>query len=921
MKKFYLTAIGKVCLFLILSLIFTSSARAQKMVTYDTTFDGWNAIVTEDISLAGTDSAAGIVFFPGIGQMTTNVADLQVNGPHYLIKNGMWDGSVTLGNGVHHPFIISLQPPTGTNPATAVYPKIQAILARYRIKRNSFYFTALSQGAWQANEFITYQATPTDHTYGNLVKAVVNLEGVEPTDNTGAYQSYGSYPTKMGTWAKHSGGRELWIEGSQDWRDLLAGQQSMADSVPGSASYFMVTYGGGAHCCWNTEYEPSTTWTMPSNSNISQLVGTPQPMNVWQWMLRQGDTTMPKYATTTSTAPTASAGSAQTVTLPTNTVNLSGTAQSSTTSTVNTTSWTQVSGPNTATIGNLVTSILSSVTSAVSSLVGTASEKVSATVSGLVAGTYTFQLTVKDADGLSNTSTVTVVVDAAAPPPPPPPPPVPPTVSAGSGKAITLPASTATLTGTAVGNAGATIASVAWAEQSGPATATIASASSLSPIVSGMTKAGSYIFTLKATDSKGETTSGSVTVTVDPAATTVKTPPNVYAGANQTVVLPATTATLTGTASGNGGATIASSFWELISGPSWVKFTNEWAISTGITGLEAGTYVFELSATDNNGLTSTSYITIVVTASKTAAATAPPTVSAGSGQSITLPTSSATLKGTASGNDGATIETVSWKQASGPASVDVSSPSSTTTAVSRLTVAGSYVFTLTVTDNKGESSNASMTVTVNPSAVSIAPTVKAGANQTISLPTSEVTLNGTASGNGGATINGVYWFLINGPSFVKFGNESALSTTVAGLVAGTYVFELSATDDHDLTSTSEITVVVKAVGVAATTSTAVSGLASMVTDSTTANQLSGLSIYPNPVSSGLLNLRLGNSNNGTVLIMIYDEKGTRVQTMELEKDQWDLQKAIDVSHLANGVYIMQVVVGKTARTTTKFIKQ
>src|ERR1700679_778099 len=106
MKKFYLTAIGKVCLFLILSLIFTSSARAQKMVTYDTTFDGWNAIVTEDISLAGTDSAAGIVFFPGIGEMDANVADLAVNGPHYLINNGLWDGSVPLGNGVHHPFII-----------------------------------------------------------------------------------------------------------------------------------------------------------------------------------------------------------------------------------------------------------------------------------------------------------------------------------------------------------------------------------------------------------------------------------------------------------------------------------------------------------------------------------------------------------------------------------------------------------------------------------------------------------------------------------------------------------------------------------------------------------------------------------------------------------------------------------------------
>ena len=219
------------------------------MVTYDTTFDGWNAIVTEDISLKGTDSAAGIVFFPGIGQMDGNVADLAVNGPHYLINNGLWDGSVPLGNGVHHPFIISLQPPASGYPATTVLPKIQAILARYRIKRNSFYFTGLSMGGWQANEFVTYYATPGDHSYGNMVKAIVNLEGVEPSDSAGIYQS-GSYPTKMGHWAKACGGRELWVEGSQDWRDMLAGAQNMMDSVAGTATDFMVTDGGGAHGCW-----------------------------------------------------------------------------------------------------------------------------------------------------------------------------------------------------------------------------------------------------------------------------------------------------------------------------------------------------------------------------------------------------------------------------------------------------------------------------------------------------------------------------------------------------------------------------------------------------------------------------------------------------------------------------------------------
>ena len=263
MTKLYPICAGKLWLSLLLPAVFTLSSQAQKMVTYDTTFGGWNAIVTEDVSLQGNDSAAGIVFFPGIGQMTTNVSDLSVNGPHYLINNGLWDGSVTLGNGVHHPFIISLQPPASGYPAATVLPKIQAILARYRIKRNSFYLTGLSCGGWQANEFVAYEPTPGDNSAGMMVKAIVNLEGVIPSDSIPIYPSE-SYPRKMGHWAKVCGGRELWVEGSQDWRDMLAGAQNMRDSVPNSATYFMVTYGGGA------------PWSIASSASVSradELVG------------------------------------------------------------------------------------------------------------------------------------------------------------------------------------------------------------------------------------------------------------------------------------------------------------------------------------------------------------------------------------------------------------------------------------------------------------------------------------------------------------------------------------------------------------------------------------------------------------------------------------------------------------------------
>jgi hypothetical protein len=605
MTKLYPTCVGKLLLSLILPAVFTLSSQAQKMVTYDTTFGGWNAIVTEDVALQGNDSAAGIIFFPGIGQMDANIADLTVNGPHYLITNGLWDGSVSLGNGVHHPFIISLQPPASGYPGSSVLPKVQAILARYRIKRNSLYMTALSQGAWQANEFVTYEATPGDNTCGMMVKAIVNLEGVEPADSTTPYLAE-SYPRKMGHWAKTCGGRELWVEGSQDWRDLLAGAQNMCDSVPNSATYFMVTYGGGAHCCWNTEYEPSTTWTMPTNSNISEIVGQPQAMNVWQWMLRQGDTTMPASESGGATPPVVSAGSEQAVTLPASSITLTGTAKPGATTTVSSSSWTQVSGPNTATIGSIVSSLVSKVTGLLSTVTG-ATDTVTTTVSGLVAGTYVFELTASENNELSSSSTVTVVVYSSAG--------TAPTVSAGKGQAITLPASSATLTGTATGNDGATITALDWKQGSGPATATIGSPASLSTTVTGMTVAGSYVFTLTATDNNGRSANGSMTVTVDPAVGTTPTPPTVSAGSNQTITLPTSSVTLTGTATANGGDVLSSFNWMLTSGPGFVKFSNEWAVSTAVTGMVAGTYEFELQATDNKGLTTTSSpVKIVVNA-------------------------------------------------------------------------------------------------------------------------------------------------------------------------------------------------------------------------------------------------------------------------------------------------------------------
>jgi hypothetical protein len=969
MKNFYEVTCKKSVPLILCGVLFFFGASAQQVVTYDTTFDGWNAVVTMDKALTGNDSAAGIVFFPGLGQEDTDSADIVVNGPHYLIRNGIWDGSVPLGNGVHHPFIISLQPPASGYPMEVVYPKIQAILSRYRIKRNSFYLTGLSMGGWYANQFVCYEPTPGDDTYGHLVRALVVLEGVEPSDSTGIYPSLG-YPRKMGHWAAACGGRELWVEGSQDWRDMLAGAQNMCDSVPNTATYFMVTYGGGAHCCWNTEYEPSTTWTMPSNSNISQIWGTPQPMNVWQWLLRQGDTTMPTYVTPPPGPPEVNAGVAQTIQLPVSSLTLTGSASGVAGATISSVDWTEVSGPVTASFS--------------------AAANLTTTVSGMTtAGTYIFQLKATDNNGLSDSATVTITVDAAN---------VPPTVSAGSNQTIQLPASSVTLSGTAAGNGGATISSTAWTEVSGPVTVTIAAAPSLATSVSGLTTPGSYVFQLQATDNHGMIATATVTITVEAA----NVPPTVNAGSDVTIQLPVSSVTLNGSATGNGGATISSTVWTQVSGPVTVTIANAAGLSTGVSGLTtAGSYVFELKATDNNGLSTTAAVTVTVEAA-TPPVNVPPTVNAGSDVTIQLPVSSVTLNGSATGNGGATISSTVWTQVSGPVTVTIANAADLSTGVTGLTTAGTYVFQLKATDNNGLSTTAAVTITVQaaapPPVQHVPPVAVVGPAQTITLPVSTVTLDGSGSYDTDGTITSYSWVQLSGNGGVTLAGASEVQATANGLTAGSYVFQLTVTDNSGATGVATVTITVNAatvlppvanagndttialpadsvvlngsgstdpggealtyqwiqvsgptesmIGSSGTAMTSAGGLNSgLYVFSLKVTNASGLSdtasvqvrvvnsgrsagadtggaafaVYPNPVASTII-VRFNDPNtSGQVLLRLFDMQGRLVVSEETEVNAGQLV-TFPVTGLAKGVYALQVVVGN-ARSYQMIVKQ
>ena len=169
-------------------------------------------------------------------------------------------------------------------------------------------------------------------------------------------------------------------------------------------------------------------------------------------------------------------------------------------------------------------------------------------------------------------------------------------------------------------------------------------------------------------------------------------PPVANAGSSQTVSLPFTDVTLDGSGSYDPGGTIVSYSWVQLSGDGGVTIVGSSQVQPQIFGLTAGTYVFQLTVTDNNGATAVSTVTITVLAAPPAPVA--PVANAGRDTTISLPASSADLNGNGSTDPGGEVLTYAWTQVSGPGTAVIGSADAATATVSSLQT-GLYVFELT----------------------------------------------------------------------------------------------------------------------------------------------------------------------------------------------------------------------------------
>jgi hypothetical protein len=287
-----------------------------------------------------------------------------------------------------------------------------------------------------------------------------------------------------------------------------------------------------------------------------------------------------------------------------------------------------------------------------------------------------------------------------------------PVVNAGRDTTIHLTRATDSiqLNGSAT-DADGSIVAYSWDQVSGPNTATIANTGSKQTWVSHLIT-GTYVFQLMATDDDGNTgvKTVAITITAPPRGQTV---PIVNAGRDTAYVLvnSSDSIKLNGSATDDDGIVVGYS-WTQVSGPNASVISNPGSKTTGVKNLVTGSYVYQLTATDNDGNTGVKTVTITVTAP--AKPLSVPKVDAGRDTTWHLASGMDTihLNGIATDEDG-TIVAYLWSQVSGPNGSVITNPGSRTTSVRNL-VNGTYVFQLMATDNDGNTGVKNVTITVAP---------------------------------------------------------------------------------------------------------------------------------------------------------------------------------------------------------------
>lgn len=630
--------LSKIVLGIVCSLTFlfqTAHAQVQtaRYVSMNANTNAYYEYLPQGYSATGTQKYPLILFLHGMGELgagtTTTLPKVSNNAIPRLIRDGKFPTSFTV-NGQTFRFIV-ISPQFVAWPSSAdVNSVLDYVVSHYNVDVSRIYVTGLSMGGGVTWEYAGNQGTDA---YAKRVAAIAPICGASYPS---IYRANVMAKNNVPVWAFHNEG------------DPTAPVYYTNDYVSGINSYTpapnplakKTIYPVSGHDAWTAAYNP--------NNRENGL-------NVYEWMLqysRSGSTPPPPA----NVVPVANAGTDKSITLPTNSVSLSGSGTDSDGS-ISSYRWSKVSGP--------ADFSFSSTTSAAT------------TVSNLVAGTYTFRLTVTDNAGATDVDDVNVVVNPGTSLPPPPPPP------SGSTRAVKV-----NVFGGSNGSTNAEWNN--WNIYSSKTSANLkysdGTTSSIKAVIS-------------AQNAVSDNGSG-YTITMAP-----KEVGRYASYSNVTRTL-----TLTGLdntksysielyASRNGISNNTTRF--TVSGSSIdVKTDNnldQKAVFNSLVPV-SGQIVVTLSKLNSYNYLN-GFILTEVGSGTGGTTNLAPTANAGADKSLTLPSNSTSLTGSGTDADGS-IAGYSWSKVSGPSQYSLSSTTVASPTLSNL-VEGSYTFRLTVTDNTG----------------------------------------------------------------------------------------------------------------------------------------------------------------------------------------------------------------------------
>jgi hypothetical protein len=304
---------------------------------------------------------------------------------------------------------------------------------------------------------------------------------------------------------------------------------------------------------------------------------------------------------------------------------------------------------------------------------------------------------------------------------------------------------------------------------------------------------GNIAVNCKAADTKGNSTSYTTTLVVQPISPQA---PKISCSANPSTVMQGGNVALTAVASSPTGSPLSYT-WTASSGTISGK-GNTATLNT--SSAAAGTITVSCTAADNQGLTASATTSVNVTV---ASVSAPPTISCSANPATVTEDSNVLLTALATSPEGRPL-TYTWSASSGT----ISGSGNTATLNTTGAAAGSITVTCSVADNQGLTATATAVVTVTSPPSSAPPTISCSVNPASVIQGGTVAL--TAVGNSPEGRPLTYTWSASSGSITSNGNTATLNTT--GAAAGTITVTCKATDSQSLTASATTVLTVTAAG-------------------------------------------------------------------------------------------------------------